>query len=740
VIRAVRAIACCVAAAAGCAVRHPPPPAHPHATVRPTAPSWPARPPDGTGPFWEDVTVPVVASGQVTAATLPLSVDQILRAPGIEGRWAAASDDLRDAVIARGFAVTTSLHPSLRVGDFYGALRDDRVPWVVTLDALFFFAHVAFERALAEVDSAAIDPSITTLLRHLDARLATEVREASPDLAYPFAVARGLVGVAIDLGGQRVASGPGLGPVIAAAVAAEQARVLAHTGLAQSPWLRAPVDYAAMSPRGVADRDADASARFRAVAWLSNAALALEATGERGARTGVDVATARDHARAALLLAHGLEMAVDRDAADAWRRIEHVGDLVIGPAADVSPSELAAAASRSGLDLRDVRWLADVVRVDLVRHAAARGHVLPTFRLLRPRTTPDGELLQSLSFPIVGPRNTNDSDPSVRSPDPSDVPVLPREGERPLPTALDVAAWLGSGEARAALHDSGEDAYEHYDEVLEGAMRMRRGEALPASSERHRTPYLSMIDALETWLGPSVGDAVQPSAPTSEWRKRKADVALAAWTDLRHDATAMTRAPAADGRLPPRLPGPETVPIFVEPHPEAIAKLVAFVRQTGRALVSQGMLSAEAPALRVIDAVDDLLWTALGAAVYEAADEALPAELEGALAAFPSRTRALEAVLADTGSADVPLTTAVHVDEASARVLEEATGRVEEAWMVMREPQTGRLWLAIGATIPHYEAVAPASQVPTDTAWRARIVSEGEPPTGPLARGYATLR
>jgi hypothetical protein len=316
---------------------------------------------------------------------------------------------------------------------------------------------------------------------------------------------------------------------------------------------------------------------------------------------------------------------------------------------------------------------------------------------------------------------------------------MARNGVRALPTALDVAAWLGSREARVALHDSGGDSYERYDETLERLIRGRPPDASLASPGRHRTPYLSMIDAIETWLLPSEGDGAKPGASSPEWRKRKAEVALAAWTELRHDATALTRIPLTDVRLPPRVPGQVTVPVFVEPHPEAIAKLAGLVRQTMRALVGEGELRNGAPALKILDEVDDLLWTALGAAVYEAADNPLPPVLESALATFPARICAVEAALADAGAADVPLTVAVHVDAASARALEEATGRIEEAWMVMRQPGTHRLWVTLGASIPHHEIAQPSSHRQSDTAWRMRLQTDGDPPPGVLARDYVRV-
>jgi hypothetical protein len=684
--------------------------------------------------YWEPVEVPAMAAAPTTF-DLPVSPAQLTRSPGLDERWAAAPPELRDALIHRGFVLVRAAHPSVRVGDFYSSLRDDRIPWVITLDSLFFLAHLALDRALADVDAYVLAPLVATMLHHLDVRLAAESRVASADLAPSYFVARGLVGVALALA--EPTYDPQAGSV--GLVAAEKALVIAHSGISVSPWLGAPIDYSAMSPAGMADQDEGRAGWFRAVSWLQNASLVLEGAGERGARGHVDVATARAHARAAMLLARLLDEDVDAEAASAWERIERASELVIGDADDVTPRDLSAAAARAELDPSSTAWIGNVVRVDRVRHAAARGRLAPVFHLLGPRSTPDGELLQSLTFPIVGSKTPSEAAPLSAPPNHAEPPPMARNGVRALPNALDVAAWLGSHEARAALHDSGGDAYERYDETLERLMRARPPDVPLASPGRHGTPYLSMIDAIETWLSPSEGDAAKPGTLSPEWRKRKAEVALGAWTELRHDATALTRLALTDVRLPPRVPAKATVLAFVEPHPEAIAKLAGLVRQTMRALVAEGVLRNGAPALQILDEVDDLLWTALGAAVYEAADDPLPSQLEAALAAFPARVCAIEAALADAGAADVPLAVAVHVDMASARVLEEATGRIEESWMVMRQPGTHRLWLALGASIPHHELVQPSSHRQTDSAWRMRLQTDGDPPPGVLAHDYVRV-
>jgi hypothetical protein len=178
------------------------------------------------------------------------------------------------------------------------------------------------------------------------------------------------------------------------------------------------------------------------------------------------------------------------------------------------------------------------------------------------------------------------------------------------------------------------------------------------------------------------------------------------------------------------------VPVFVEPHPEAIAKLLALVRQTQRVLYAEGAIVEESPGFVVLGEVDDLLWQALGVAVHETSDREIPPSLASEVAAFPARIRALEASLSDSGAVDVPIVADVHTDRTSGQVLEEALGQIEELWTVAREPGTHRLWLVVGASIPQHELVRPMSQRWSDAGWRAHIAAEGEPPPDPIERAY----
>ena len=50
------------------------------------------------------------------------------------------------------------------------------MPYVVTLDALFWLAHVARDRALAQAEESVLGPAMEALLRRLETHLAAEAR------------------------------------------------------------------------------------------------------------------------------------------------------------------------------------------------------------------------------------------------------------------------------------------------------------------------------------------------------------------------------------------------------------------------------------------------------------------------------------------------------------------------------------------------------------------------------------
>ncbi len=690
--------------------------------------------------------------GGAVAPALPLALADIAIEGGAGDRWAALSGEARAAVLERGFVVVPRAAPSARFGRTYAALGDAAVPYVVTLDTLFWVAHVARDRALAAAEESTLGPALDTLLARLEARLATDARNAPGDLVSPLALARGVVAV-----GRALLSPTYHPPVeLARAVAEETRRIGAHEGPATSPLLGVTVDYSQIVPRGAADASAARAAYARAAARLGAAPFALAARREdEGAE--LSVGQARTHLRAALLIARLVDSAVDPEAANAWHQWAALTDLAGGPSDDLTLRALLDAAAKARIDVRDPRALIDIVKVEGLRHALFADHparlydgavvagaivakadkadrpdaaprdflrAATSVRLFASRGAADAELLQALVFPSVGrlappATTTADSAPDASAPPPRSE----RDGIRALPLALDVGAWLGASDARALLHETHDDAYERYAQTLEDLSARRAAE-----SARHDSIYASSLDALATYLAPSGADESQPGASSRAWHRHRLESALAGWTTLRHDALAFARFPLATTPAPPspHAPPPETLSAFVEPHPEAIAKLLSLVRQTTRGLRALGHVGPGSPADPVLDSAEHLLADAFAIASREADDEPLSLTERDALLAFPSRLAALEDALAPSRAADASLAVDVHTDLVSGVALVEACGDLDDLYVVVRAPRSGRLVLAVGAAASHYEVTEPARERPTDTTWRARL--HGTPP------------
>jgi len=740
-LRFLVAIAALVAIAHGCA---PPPP--PPVSLPPAPPAHAARPPQlpAAWTYWEPVDATVHASA--VAPALPLTESEVVIADGAAARWNALSPEARAAVLERGFAVVARAREGAKFGESYAALSEGDVPYVVTLDALFWIAHVARDRALAAAEETALAPALDTLLRRLEVRLTVDARSAPGDLIAAYVLARGVVSVARSL----------LSPAyhapadLARVVADESKRIAAHERPSVSPLLGLTLDYSQIVPRGAADASSARAAYARAVAWLGAAPFAVAARGEiDGAE--LSFGRARAHARAALLIARLVEFDVDAEAAYALRRWVTVSEFAGGASDDVSLRELLDVATAVGMDAHEPRGFVDVAKLDRLRHALLAGHAAKlddgaaiagvqvhhgqpfgpadyeraatSVRMLPARSTPDADVLQSLVFPSVGKLDARATTP----------PRTARDGIRAMPRALDVAAWLGATDARTLLHESGDDAYERFDTTRD-ALDARR----PPEGSRHDSVYASSLDAIATYLAPSAADATQPGASTLAWRTRKIEAALAAWTTLRHDALPFARFPlaTAPAAIESHATAPADLPAFVEPHPEAIAKLLALVRQTTHGLRALGEVPEGSSAIPILDASERLLADAFAIARREANDETPTDEERDAIASFPARLAALEAALVASRAADASLAVDVHADLVASRVLVEACGDLDDLYVVLREPHTGRLVLTVGAASSHYEVDAPARDRPTDATWRARLHASPAPARDDFAPAF----
>lgn len=691
------------------------------------------QPPPVPAFHWEPVEVSIDPS--VTRTSLPLAASDVAFLGRAERTFLALSEPAQRAVLSRGFAVFSGSTTPATMGALYRELETAELPIVVTLDALGEVVHAALAAALAEVERTVLEPTIGRVLARIGERF--ERMSAEPgtttDLGRALRMARGIVAVSTVLLDPKKAVAADL----ELEVREEVRRVQAARGPQVSLLLGVPMDYsiARTASRVPPERRGFVSM----LAWLAAAPLMLVGRDE-ALGPPLSVMRVRDQTRAALLFAHALHPRVDAEASAAWERVESIERFLIGPSDDWSPIDLAALGAAERIDVTDPRTF-EVSRVDRLRRAASRSFrarihdgggslasmdsestprelresrfvsrfVPPTVRVLGARVGLDAVIQQALVHPVIGPYRGSSSVTTLDS------------GRRTLPRALDFAAVLGSSEARDALRSEGDDAYDDFDTTLRKLVDRKPPER---EATRHASVYLSALDLVATLLSPSAADASVPAASSAEYKRRALEVGLAMYASIRHDfdgpGRPMPTAPAFTAGPPrPSSGDNRATRVLVEPHPEAIGRMLALVRQLARGLGAYRALAPEGAALRVLKNAERVLNLAFQAALLMANDVAPNDEQSRALRTMVHDIEALELA---TGTATARVVD-MHADLSGKRVLAQGTGAPETIALVMRDPaaKEGALVLAFGAASRHFEVVRPSAEKLGDAEWRARL-------------------
>lgn len=749
-----RWVVAAAALALSCAT--PPPARAPGAAPTTTSPRPPEpkararRAPPQPDWYWEPVNVEVRTPVRPEMA-LPRADRDVAKLEGAARLWdelglEARARLRRDGVLvlgseAGGAGRTADEERRARsIGAFYMHLREQRIPHVVTIDALFALVHLGLARALGHAEEVALAPALDAFLQKIEARLGAEKAGARTELADAYRVARGVVGVARALSATAPYAAP---PDLAKVVAEERGLVEAHAGALRSPLLGVTLDYARFAAPSTAARPG----AFRALAWLAAAPLTLVARSEAPGGTA-SVHGARTNTRAAMLLARLCDRDVDPAIHDAYTRVSRLLAFVWGAPDDLGLGELDDLAGAAGVDLTKLADVSNVVRVDRLRARAVAGRAPLLYdgagRVGRHPGSVDGAPVGPVNARVFGGHASADSlvlQALVGAPvglareaaAAAEVDRL-RGGYRVLPSTLDVAAWLGAPEARSLLRESNADAFDAYDATLSSLRRSRI--ALEESAALHASVHGSLVDALIAWANAEPEAGIARTAASDRMR---VESLLASWTLVRHVGQAMARArptpPSPAGEL--RVTG-AALPTFVEPLPDVVSRLVSVVRQARRGLEALGAAAPSSSAATTLAEVEDVLRGALKGAERHAGDEALTAEEAAAIASLPARIAKLEA---DASEAVGPVIAVVYSDAPSRRLLATATGPIEPALMLARDPTRDEPLLVVGAHLAHHEVVAGLAPAPgvlhavrpslTDAAWRDRWRSPAPSPGAP---------
>ena len=643
--------------------------------------------------------------------------------------------DAQNALLAQnGFVVAPA--EWLEFFQVYENARYDEVPAFVTTDSVFHIYHLLFDKMLRDLERERFDPDIraltTACLQSAQAVYTelqgTDLETTARSVTAYFAVADALI--------NPDAVAP---PEVADLVQAELALIEAHAGMGPSPifsqdcpegcdpcnplppaeCLDQPClceDYSQYVPRGHYTRSEQLQRYFRAMMWYGRINMRLQRPSET---------------RMALLITYILrhtDVAGD-PAAQVWARIYDPTVFIVGKADDLGFHEYGALWDTTFGPDAPPSAIADAAKFDAFVAAARqlpspqinsmwvyiwedKEQVTQGFRFMGQRFVLDAYIFDEMTWREVGTM----ADP------------------RTLPKALDVMAALGSEEAHSILDDMGETDYLHYPEQMEKL----RGEisALEMDSWTQNL-YWNWLYAFGPLLEQK-GEQYPAFMQTQAWTRKDMHAALGSWTELKHDTILYAKQSMAEmgGGAPP-----EPSHGWVEPNPEAYARLLALTRMTHDGLESRGLLTENTDAN--LARLDDLLAFLLDVSQRELAGEPLTNDDYGRIEYYGGELEAMTLAAADQDGEGRPffdqddqgapivadVATGLDPITAEGAVLEEGTGYIFEIYVAVPD-SAGGLHIAKGGVYSYYEFPWPMDDRLTDEKWRDMLAA-GEAPDRP---------
>ncbi|MBD3174329.1 MAG: DUF3160 domain-containing protein [Armatimonadia bacterium] len=707
----------------------PPPTITPHAPP----PTEEAPGPEPTAPEVEvpdDVRGPGFAAYTQIAVTLPPVYDDAplpVDLATLANYERFAFSEAQQALLTQnGFVVTPA--EWIEFYQLYENVRYEELPVFVTTDSVYHVYHLLFDKMLRDLEREHFEPDI----RALTAACLTSAQQIHTELqgsdlepvarrvvAY-FAVAEALINPEAAIP-----------PEVADLVQAELDLIEAHAGVNGSPifsedcpdgcdpcdtnpppeCLEQPCmceDYSQYVPRGHYTRSEQLQRYFRTMMWYGRMNMRLQKP---------------DETAMALIITYILRNTEveGESAAQVWARVYEPTTFIVGKSDDLGFHEYGA--------LWDVVFGPGAPVADIADEGKFRAFVQAARQLPPPQVNSmwvyiwEDEEQVTQGFRFMGQRFTLDAYIFEQ--------LVWREvgemgNERWLPKGLDVMAALGSEEAYAILDDMGETEYLNYPEQM---AKVREEVASLEMDSWTQNLYWSWLYAFHPLLEPK-NEQYPAFMQTQAWRRKDLQTALGSWTELKHDTILYAKQVMAElGGGPP----PEPPHGWVEPNPEAYARLLALTRMTREGLESRGLMTENTGAnlLRL----DDLLTFLLEISERELAGEPLTTEEYERIKFYGGELEAMTLAAADQEGEGQPFfedeeEAALVADVATdpnGQVLEEAIGRIYEIYVAIPDGNGGR-HLAKGGVFSYYEFPWPMSDRLTDEAWQEMLAAGEAPP------------
>jgi len=681
-----------------------------------------------------EVPAGVRGPGFAVYADIPVSLPPVYAGPALPADVAALPDydhygfsAGQSALLAQnGFVVSPA--EWLEFYQVYEDARYNDFPVFVTTDSVFHVYHLLFDKMLRDLEREHFEPDIRALTAACVASARTQYAELQgtglEDVAQRVLAYFGVADALINPDSVTPSEVSGL-------VHAELALIESHTGFAGSPIFSESCpqecdpcdtnppaecvdkpcmceDYSQYVPRGHYTRSEQLERYFRTMMWYGRMNMRLQRP---------------DETRMALLITYILRNTrVDgTPATQVWARVYEPTAFIVGKADDLGfheygvlwdavfgPDALVTAIGDPDKFAQFVETARQLpppqVNSMWVYIWEDKQAVTQGFRFMGQRFTLDAYVIGQLTWREVG-TTTN---------------------PRMLPKGLDVMAALGSEEAYAILDDMGETSYEHYPEQMERLRGEFAALQLDSWTQNLYWTWLYSFQPLLAEKGPEYPEFMQNEA----WTRKDIGTALGSWTELKHDTILYAKQSMAElgGGAPPEPPHG-----WVEPNPDAYARLLALTRMTRDGLDSRGLLTENTEASLV--RLNDLLTFLLDVSQRELAGDTFSTDEYFRIQYYGAELEALTLAAADAVGEGQPF---FEEDQQAALVadvatdpngfyLEEATGRISEIYVVVPDGNGGQ-HIAKGGVYSYYEFVS--QERLTDESWRDMLGS-GQAPAQP---------
>ena len=660
-----------------------------------------------------EVNMPATFSG---GYSLPLSADQVV---GLDDENLALSESQIEALLNNGFVVLPPDNdPSRMFSEFYQAYESYRysaIPVFVTTDSIYHVYHLVFDKMLRDLEKTSFIPLLNELtsallnesLNQYNELTGTDLEQAAlRNVAY-FTVAANLLGIDTQV------------PEEAQSLADQELVLMdSKSALSASPiWTMGGEsnddllfeDYSQYIPRGHYTRSEALQQYFKAMMWYGRLTFRLK----------YKVETQR-----ALLMVQALRNAQTssgRTAIELWQNIYDPTVFIVGKADDLSFHEYGVISDDVFGVNPDLISFADETKMEKFFEAARdlpapqinsmwvyiwqdRDEATQGFRFMGQRFTLDQYVFGELMYRKVGTL----------------------DNPRGLPKSLDLLAAMGSEEAYTLLDEMGETAYDNYDNQLEKVKSEVAGFGLDSWTQNL---YWSWLYAMQPLFAPK-GEQYPAFMQTNAWLRKDISTALSTWTELKHDTILYSKQVMAEmggggDEVPPKS--------YVEPNPEAFARLLALAQMTRTGLDERGLLD-ETTKGNLDNLISELQFL-LDISQRELNGEQISDDDYWQLTYYGGWLESMTLAAADVedeqmGGGDLnDQKSALVADVASGfgNVLEQGVGYPTTILVVSPEAP---YHLTIGAVYTYYEFVVPANERMTDEMWRS-ILEAGNAPALP---------